>query len=511
MHIAIRTDASGDIGTGHLMRTLALADELRARGAHCVFICRECPDSLQALVRAQGHKLMLFPKQKFIRDELDDAAQTKALCVRDNIQWMIVDHYQLSATWEFAIKTHIPRVMAIDDLDNRAHACDLLLDQNLERDAADYAARVPDKCKLLLGTSYALLRPQFSKVREHSIAQRRDRVVRQLLITLGGTDPLNVTSIVLHALRHAKLPDDSGLTVVLSAHSKFRNEVEAACLHLPWPVTIAKDVNDMATLMANADIAISAAGSTLWELCCTGVPTIAIMTAENQRHSCVAVARAGVAWLVESIAQLPARLPALLEKIREPSILAHLQETAARVTDGRGCARVANIIIGASKQSFPTTLRAMCAEDLEKVRAWRNHPEVRRWMHNPSEIGAEEHAAWFERSLLDPSQRLLIAEEAGSPIGFVRFTGIDKKSAEWGFYKVPGAPAGSGTRLGQVALNYAFGSLALKSVHATVLSNNQRSLRFHRKLGFQNLPTKSAQSIDHFTLGREDWLNGDRL
>ena len=132
-------------------------------------------------------------------------------------------------------------------------------------------------------------------------------------------------------------------------------------------------------------------------------------------------------------------------------------------------------------------------------------------MHNPSEIGAEEHAAWFDRCRHDPSQHLLIAEEAGSPIGFVRFAGVDQQSDEWGFYKVPGAPAGSGTRLGRVALNYAFDSLALKSVNATVLSDNQRSLRFHRKLGFQNLPTKSAQSIDHFTLGREDWLDGDRL
>lgn len=511
MHVAIRTDASSAIGTGHLMRSLALANELLNRGAYCVFICRECPASLQAMVQAQGHKLVLFPENILIRNEFDDAEQTATLCAGFDIFLMIVDHYELSATWETAIKTKIPRLMAIDDLASRAHTADLLLDQNLGRRTLDYASLVPDACTLLLGTRYALLRPQFAELRAQSLAHRRHRSLQQILITFGGTDPMNTTSIVLHALRDANLPEGTRLQIVLGAHSTFRHEVEDACTHLPWAATISQGVTDMATLMTNSDIAISAAGSTLWELCCMGVPTIAVMTADNQRHSCEAIAGAGTAWVVESIDQLPTVLPALLDRIREPSVLSKLQEAAATITDGQGCQRVADTIMRTAIHCTPTTLRPMRADDLEQVRSWRNHPEVRRWMHNPSVIGADEHSDWFDRCTNDPTQRLLIAEEAGSPIGFVRFAGIDTQSAEWGFYKVPDAPPGSGTRLGRVALNYAFGSLALKNVHATVLSDNQHSLRFHRKLGFQILPTKSAQSIDHFILGREDWLDGDRL
>jgi len=511
INIAIRTDASANIGSGHLMRTLALADELRARGANCIFICRECPDFLQGMVRTHGHKLTMFTESTTIWNEIDDAVQTMALCGSDSTTWMIVDHYQLSASWEATIRAHVPRLMVIDDLANRVHVCDLLMNQNLGRSTVDYADLVPEYCSVLLGPSYALLRPQFSEVRERSKANRKHRNPRNILISLGGTDPVNATCAVLGALRYATLPEDSRLHIVLGENSPFRNEVELKCLELPWPTTISLGVSDMAALMAEADIAISAGGSTLWELFCAGVPTIAIKTADNQGHSCRAIAQAGAAYVVDAVTELPAALPLLLRDLLEPRILARMQDAAARITDGLGCTRVADVITQTFAHSAPTILRTMRAEDLDQVRHWRNHPDVKRYMHNPYEIGAEEHAQWFERCWHDPSQHLLIAEEAGSPIGFVRFACIDQQSAEWGFYKVPGAPAGSGTRMGRVALNYAFDSLALESVRATVLSTNQRSLRFHRNLGFRDLPTKSAQSINHFTISREEWLNGNRL
>lgn len=131
MKIAIRTDASGAIGAGHLMRTLSLADELRAQGAACLFICRECPPSLQSLLLSRGHQLQMLDAGDGQIDESADAAQTLAALGPARMTWMIVDHYQLSSRWEAEIKTRVPRLMAIDDLANRRHVADLLLDQNL--------------------------------------------------------------------------------------------------------------------------------------------------------------------------------------------------------------------------------------------------------------------------------------------------------------------------------------------------------------------------------------------
>lgn len=510
MKIAIRTDASGAIGAGHLMRTLSLADELRAQGAACLFICRECPPSLQSLLLSRGHQLQMLDAGDGQIDESADAAQTLAALGPARMTWMIVDHYQLSSRWEAEIKTRVPRLMAIDDLANRRHVADLLLDQNLGRTHADYDKLLPRGSDALLGSRHALLRPQFAAAREASLAARRNRKSRKLLITMGGMDHLNATCAVLDALHAATLPAGSSVQVVLGADARWRAEVEAACARLPWPAQIAQGVTDMAALMAEADIAIAAAGSTLWELCCVGVPTIAVITADNQRHSAAAAEQAGASLVIDSVPLLPVRLPSLLGLMLAPSTLAQMQRAAAGVTDGLGCARVAAELKQRASDDHPTRLRAMARADLEQVRVWRNHPEVRRWMHTTREISADEHESWFDKCSRDPSQRLLIAEENGVPTGFVRFSGIAGDAAEWGFYKVPDAPPGSGARLGRAALEHAFGALGLRRVNAAVLSGNHRSLHFHRKLGFRRLPAAGDEPIDHFTLGRDDWLAGER-
>lgn len=513
MKIAIRTDASGAIGAGHLMRTLSLADELRAQGATCLFICRECPPSLQSLLLSRGHQLQMLDASDAAFDERIDAEQTLAALGHARIDWIVVDHYHLSARWEAEIKTRVPKLMAIDDLANRRHVADLLLDQNLGRTQADYSKLLPRGSQTLLGSRHALLRPQFAAARATSLAARRDRKPRKLLITMGGMDHLNATCAVLDAMHGAALPAGSSVRVVLGADARWRTEVEAACARLPWPAAIAQGVTDMAALMAEADIAISAAGSTLWELCCVGVPTIAVITADNQRHSAAATEQAGASLVIDSVPLLPVRLPSLLGLMQAPSTLAQMQRAAAGVTDGLGCARVAAELkqrADDANAARATQLRAMDRADLDKVRAWRNHPEVRRWMHTTREIRADEHESWFEKSSRDPAQRLLIAEEDGVPTGFVRFSGIAGGAAEWGFYKVPDAPAGSGARLGRAALEHAFGALGLNRVNAAVLSGNQRSLHFHRKLGFRSLPAAGEEPIDHFTLGRDEWLDGER-
>lgn len=157
-----------------------------------------------------------------------------------------------------------------------------------------------------------------------------------------------------------------------------------------------------------------------------------------------------------------------------------------------------------------TNVRSMHEGDLDDVLAWRNHADVRRWMYQQAEISRDVHEAWFARCSTDPSQRLLIVEEADAPLGFVRFSGICDGEAEWGFYKVPAAPPGSGMRMGFAALVHGFQRLGLERITACVLEGNQRSIHFHRKLGFRQLASAAATAgTEHFLLERSQWLTGD--
>ncbi|MDN5873135.1 MAG: UDP-2,4-diacetamido-2,4,6-trideoxy-beta-L-altropyranose hydrolase, partial [Sinobacteraceae bacterium] len=201
MNVVFRADASLEIGTGHVMRCLTLANALRETGASCTFVCRAHEGHLGEHIRACGHALHLLPRvADFSPDDKtdpyarwlgstpeQDAEQTQAVLTSD-CDWLVVDHYGLDACWETRLRARARHLLAIDDLANRRHDCELLLDQNLGRDARDYDGLVGDRTQRLIGPRYALLRPEFAQWREISLARRRQPRLQQLLITMGGVD-----------------------------------------------------------------------------------------------------------------------------------------------------------------------------------------------------------------------------------------------------------------------------------------------------------------------------------
>lgn len=347
MNIVIRADASARIGAGHLMRTLALADTLQAAGAACTFVSAACPAALQERVRAHGHAVRMLGDEHLCTDEAADAAATLQFVGTMQPDWLIVDHYQLSAKWEFALRPSTVRLMAIDDLASRPHHADLLLDQNPGRSRNDYAVLVPRDCTVLTGSRYALLRPEFAKVRARSLTERAGRPGRHVLVTLGGADPLGLTSGVLSALQAACLPADAQVTVVAGAAFTGIDAVAAAFASLPFATRLLDNVGDMATLMAEADVAISAAGSTLWELCCTGVPALAIIVADNQRHSAAELERRGAGLAFDAMNEDWNILPDRVNRLFDPATLAGFRSAASELVDGLGCGRVAQEMLDA--------------------------------------------------------------------------------------------------------------------------------------------------------------------
>jgi UDP-2,4-diacetamido-2,4,6-trideoxy-beta-L-altropyranose hydrolase len=351
MKVVFRTDASLQIGTGHVMRCLTLADTLAEHGTDCLFICRAHEGNLIDLIRTRGHNAHALPVEAAQPEsaaalthaswlgatQAQDAAACASILAAHRPDWLVVDHYALDARWERALAPNYRKLMVIDDLADRAHACDLLLDQTFGREAADYRPLVPANCRLLCGSQYALLRPAFAALRPYSLQRRAQPVVRELLITLGGVDKDNATRQVLQALRTCPLPADCRITVVMGTTAPWLEEVRTQALTMPWPTRVLVGVSDMAQLMADSDLAIGAAGSTSWERCCLGLPTLMLVLADNQRKMAQGLEKSGAAKLIHPDPCATTQLgELLLALIHDPVPLLHMIACAASVVDGSG-------------------------------------------------------------------------------------------------------------------------------------------------------------------------------
>lgn len=356
-HIAFRADASLDIGSGHVMRCLTLADALRERGARCHFLCREHPGHLNALIRARGHEVQPLgaPKGRALPPGADrlahaawlgttqtaDAAECADALGRWQPDWLVVDHYALDAEWERAVRPLARQLMVIDDLADRPHLADLLLDQTHGRDAEDYRERVPLGCRVLTGAGHAMLRPAFAALRAPSLARRSGAALRSLLINLGGVDRDNVTGRVLDALRNSPLPPDTRITVVMGASAPWVEDVRQRTQALPWNSEVLCGVDNMAERMVASDLAIGAAGATAWERCCLGLPTVMMVLADNQRSAAEALARSGAVEPLLPGETMARDLCAFLQRaVDDPGELDRMSAQARTITDGRGTDRV---------------------------------------------------------------------------------------------------------------------------------------------------------------------------
>lgn len=358
MKVAFRADASVQIGTGHVMRCMTLAEELHRQGHQCLFICRNHEGHLADLISQKGFELRLLPSpvQSGIFETQEaalahsdwlgvpwqtDAKQTLEVLVIYKADWLIVDHYALDAKWECQLAEAVDQIMVIDDLADREHECAVLLDQNLGRESADYDALVPSNCIKVIGSQYALLRPEFAELRAASLERRRTPELKRILISLGGVDRSNVTGEVLKALSNSTLPIETELDIVMGRSAPHLEAVNQQALELPFQATVSVGVNDMAERMCRADLAIGAAGGTAWERCCLGLPSILLILADNQVSGTKALVHAGAAITPEKSASIPSALLSTLSSLMNNcESLTKMVHAGAQLTDGQGAARI---------------------------------------------------------------------------------------------------------------------------------------------------------------------------
>jgi UDP-2,4-diacetamido-2,4,6-trideoxy-beta-L-altropyranose hydrolase len=369
LKIAFRTDASLQIGTGHVMRCLTLADALRERGASCTFICRPHSGHLLDMVTQRGHNAVALPNGGTTTHHMPadlahaawlgtdwqtDAQQTSKALGNNSVDWLVVDHYALDHRWEQALRPHCQNLMVIDDLADRPHDCDVLLDQNLGRSVQDYGGLLKPHTATYIGPQYALLRPEFAQLRSQSMARRIQPQLKHLLITMGGVDKDNATGQVLKALNACHLPTFLSITVVMGPHAPYLADVQQQAAQMPWPTQVLVGVNAMAQLMVDSDLCIGAAGATSWERCCLGLPTIICVLAANQREIAAALESVGAALALD-VQQLGMQTE-LSDLIVDQNKLHRLGKFAAEVVDGLGAERITVILLENNKYAYQSTV-----------------------------------------------------------------------------------------------------------------------------------------------------------
>lgn len=475
--LIFRVDAGVAMGTGHVMRCLALAQAWHDQGGHCVFAMAETTAVLEARIRDEKFE---FVPITALPGSLQDAAQLVQLGLARHASWIVVDGYQFDVDYQRAMKAAGLKLLVIDDTAHvGAYVADLVLDQNAHADENLYQHRENDT-RLLLGSRYALLRREFKAWREWNRTIAPDG--RKVLVTIGGSDPDNLTLIAISALRLLAEDQLEG-TVVVGGSNPHADQIEAEIRSTGGSIRLRKNVPNMPELMADADVAISAAGSTCWEMCFLGLPAMLIDVAENQSPIAEELDRRGIAIHPGSsrdvtAEKMAAQLKSLLASRERRTAMS---ERGRDLVDGRGAERVASAMTAASLR-----LRRVQAEDCELLFAWANDPEVRASSFSSDVIPWERHKEWFREKLADPNALLyLVMGPSDGPIGQVRYD-IDGSRALVSISLSAGFRGkGYGGKCLSLAVEELFLNTSATLIDAYVKPTNESSLRMFLNAGFQ--------------------------
>lgn len=482
MRILIRADASLQIGTGHVMRCLTLADALATMGCAVHFACRLEPGHALAEIESRGypvHGLSVLDQRDDPESPLPWAEDMDCLLrvLPDELDfdWCVVDHYGLGEDWERAIRNRARRVLAIDDLPQRRHAVDLLLDQNFTAFTRPEMASI-ETGRALFGPRFALLRPAFIG-RETPLRSTVERV----LVNFGGVDAKGETFKVLEAL--SDFPTLQVDIVAGSANPAFDRLQQLTAKHSHWHLQ--RHVEDFAALMAAADLCIGAGGSSTWERAALGRPTLCVALAPNQQGNAAALAERGAhLYLGEAetleVADYRAAVRTLL---LSNELRRSLAAQSKALVDGRGTIRVTTAMLSQDLRLRPAT-----ADDARLLYDGRNAEVVRRASLSTNPLSWEDHLGWLTRTLADTEGHLLlIASVLDAPVGVIRFQRRSAKIAEVSLYLLEERlGAGWGMLLLQTGEDYlANHGWEIEEIEARVRNDNPASLRLFQQAGYQ--------------------------
>jgi UDP-2,4-diacetamido-2,4,6-trideoxy-beta-L-altropyranose hydrolase len=515
MKVVFRVDASVCMGTGHLIRCLTLAEALRQRGGEIQFICRDHPGNLLTVLRQKEIPVRVLPAPGLTKTvsgedyatwlgvpQFEDARQTIAALTDRPIDCLVVDHYGLDVTWEVQVRPHVKKLMVIDDLANRHHDCDVLLDQNFSDEGeARYTGLVPQECRLLVGPRYALLNPEYASCRTKP--NPKDGGVSRIFVYFGGSDPQNMTGVALNALSLPALCH-LAVDVVVGANNVSRAALDEQAANRGG-VRIFGPRPHLADLMMQADLAIGAGGATTWERMCLGLPSVVVSIAENQCRGAKALAKAGLIQYAGHFHDVTsAELAGLIElQIRQPVQLSKVSRQNQLQVDGLGVFRVVEVLCPTDVHA--TNLRPANDDDVGHFFTWANDPLVRGNAHNSATIPWNTHQVWFANKMRSADCLMYVLEAEGLPVGQIRFERVGNEALidysldtivrgrDWGHILI------------SLGIERTWPALRLR---AEVKTSNTASMAVFRRMGFSE---GLSMSSDYLVFHKEPDLSHSRL
>ncbi|WP_425928519.1 UDP-2,4-diacetamido-2,4,6-trideoxy-beta-L-altropyranose hydrolase [Pseudomonas sp. NyZ201] len=470
MNLLFRVDAGSALGIGHVARCLTLAAELVACGARVAFACRELPGHQMARIAAAGHQV--FPLSLALEDDI--AALAAVLPAGCRFDWLIVDHYGLDASWETPARQWARRIMVIDDLADRPHDCDLLLDQNFTASAARYQPRVPARCRLLAGPRHALLRPAFRQPR-----QAESERARRVLVSFGGFDQAGMTLKALQALAGIEQVE---VQCIAGQGSADLPALQALVASRPgWQLL--GFVDDLPERMAAATLFVGAGGGTTWERAAMGLPSLCVGVADNQLENAEALGQAGVhlylgAAPMVSVEALRQAIAVLLDNL---PLRQHFAARGRALVDGQGARRVAVALLADGVQVRPAT-----SGDARLLFDGRNAEAVRQNSLDSAPLDWDSHCRWLDATLASQQRLLLVGETTDGPLGMLRYDLLEASRARVSLYLFDGRyGVGWGRALLAAGERALLGRWpALEAIEAQVLAHNAPSLALFRGAGY---------------------------
>ena len=405
--VVFRVDASIEMGGGHIMRCQTLASILTDKGWECLFI---------SIVGSQE-----FVSSEIELVEIQPENSTNPVILKKLIpngcDLLVIDNYNIGAEYESRCKNWAKKIFVIDDINNRKHECDIFLNQNTGWDAGDYQNLNSEDSLILVGPNYALINPVYRELRELTATKRLiTKSPQTILITFGSRPPAEIIKNSVKGIELSKINWHKVHVVIAEMNDYFDILKNNSKLDIEFHL----QPKNLAHLMSQVDVAISNGGSTSWERCCLGLPSISIIMAENQRKISQSLDHFEAVISLEQEALKAIDIAEALNKISQSEIYSKYSNNAFNICDGLGVRRI-ELAINPSytKKNEPISLRPAISSDCEVIYGWQLEPGSRQYFNNPKVPTYCEHSKWMKEQLSDKHSLFNIILINNIPAGFL--------------------------------------------------------------------------------------------
>jgi len=498
--IVFRADASPQIGTGHVMRCLALGQIFRKAGERSVFIMCMITPATKARLESEGFEVKVL---NCIPGSADDVEQTMLILKEVSASWIVLDGYHFDVAYQRSIKELGKKLLLIDDNGCASHYyADVVLNQNINASEKLYSKREPNT-SLLLGTRYTLLREEF--LIWQGWKRQIPELAQNILVTLGGSDPENVTKKIYDAINQLEFNQLN--VIIIAANNQYSDQMKCLIEKSKVNIELKSNVEKMSDLMAWADIAVSAGGTSTWELAFMGLPMITIAIADNQRQIVEELSKDRAAvnagWHKDITPSMIAEN--ISELICDPKKRSEMSQRSQALVDGNGADRVLKALRSVSSSQTIDSLQLRRVQEGDEDFLWHlaNDPDVRSASFSTIMIPWEDHIKWFRKQFNDPSCIFFIATFENIPIGQVRFETKNGEATISVSLEKEYRKRNFGSEIIRISTQKIFDSTTTKKVHAYVKIDNTASVLAFQKAKYKILEQCNINNYNSFHLVKE--------